>query len=190
MTLPRLFLLAPEIEARNLLGCVEAASAVADIASIVVPPGLLSQTVQPLQAQGIAVLTTGAAELAAKFQCDGLHMDAGLDNYRAARMILGEKSIVGAFCAASRHAAMEMAEAGADYVAFAQSGRTAGGEPIVGWWTQTFEIPCVALDPVTASDLDTLLPQNPDFIRPSDEMWSSPEAARRILSDITARLDR
>lgn len=187
---PRLFLLAPEIGASDLLHCVDAAATAADIASIVIPPRLLLQTVEPLQAKGIAVLTTGDPQLAAKHRCDGLHMDAGLDTYRAARTKLGARSIVGAFCAGSRHAAMEMAEAGADYIALAQSTRSAGGEPIVGWWSQTFEIPCVAFEPVPAADLDTLLPQNPDFIRPSDEMWTSPEAARRILSDITARLDR
>jgi hypothetical protein len=34
-----------------------------------------------------------------------------------------------------------------------------------------------------------LLPQKPDFIRPSDAMWESPDAARRIVSALTQRLE-
>jgi thiamine-phosphate pyrophosphorylase len=84
---------------------------------------------------------------------------------------------------------MEAAEAGADYVALSQSGASVGGVPVVAWWSSMMEIPCVAFEPVEPHDLDILLPQNPDFIRPSDAMWVDAEAARRIVTDLRQRLE-
>jgi thiamine-phosphate pyrophosphorylase len=135
-----------------------------------------------LQALGLAVLSTGGA----KSDCDGVHLGADAD-VAAARKTVGSNGIVGAFCAASRHAAMQAAEDGADYIAFSQNAY-APKEPIIGWWADLFEIACVAYDPSEPKDLDILLPQNPDFIRPSDAMWASPEDATRIIAELMQRI--
>ena len=100
---------------------------------------------------------------------------------------LARTLIVGAFCAASRHAAMQAAEDGADYIALSQNTYTPS-EPIIGWWADLFEIPCVAFDPVEVEKLDILLPQKPDFIRPSDAMWASSREAQRIVSELMQRM--
>ena len=76
---------------------------------------------------------------------------------------------------------------GADYIAFSQNAY-APKEPIIGWWADLFEIPCVAFDPVEPKDLDILLPQNPDFIRPSDAMWASSEEATRVVAALMQRI--
>ena len=68
--------------------------------------------------------------------------------------------------------------------------RKKAGEPIVGWWSDLVEIPRVAFDPTEPADLDILLPQNPDFIRPSDAMWESAEEAHRIITAIMERISR
>lgn len=138
---------------------------------------------------GVAIMTGGDPRNVSRNGCDGLHIEANLEAYEESRSSLGPDRIVGAYCGTSRHQAMEMAEAGADYVAISQSGFVPGGVPIISWWSEMFEVPCVAFDPVDAASLDTLLPQNPDFIRPSDAMWSSPEEARRIVASITARIN-
>ena len=91
---------------------------------------------------------------------------------------------IGVFAATSRHIAMEAAEAGADYVAFAQASQ-AHGEPLIGWWQDIFEVPAVAFDPVDADGLAALLPQKPDFIRPMDGMWTIPEEASRVIAALT-----
>ncbi|MBM3519753.1 MAG: thiamine phosphate synthase, partial [Alphaproteobacteria bacterium] len=106
------------------------------------------------------------------------------------RQALGRGLILGVAAHASRHFAMEAAETGADYVALSQSGPSLGGEPILGWWSALFEIPCVAFEPASAADLDILLPQNPDFIRPPDAMWESADEARRVVAAITERMPR
>jgi thiamine-phosphate pyrophosphorylase len=183
MASPRLFLVAPDTySAEHVLKCVTAACAAGDVASIAVPPSLLSPTTKTLQDFGLAVLSTGATGSG----CDGVHLAAEVD-VAAARAAVGKNGIVGVYCAASRHTAMEAAESGADYVALSQNAY-APKEPIVGWWVDVFEIPCVAFDPVEPKDLDILLPQNPDFIRPSDSMWDSPEAAARVVAALTQRM--
>ena len=182
--MPRLFLVAPVgLNADQILACVTAACAAGDAASIVVAPDLLQAITNKLQSLGLAVLANGATET----KCDGVHLNALEDDVKLARQTLGKESIVGAFCGASRHMAMQAAEDGADYIALSQNTFTSG-EPIIGWWADLFEIPCVAFDPVEIDKLDILLPQKPDFIRPPDSMWASPEEARRIVSGLMQRM--
>jgi thiamine-phosphate pyrophosphorylase len=184
MAMPRIFLVAPVgLSADHILACATAACAAGDAASIVVPFPALAAITTKLQSLGLAVLAAGATEL----KCDGVHLDALVDDVALARRALGKDIIIGAFCAASRHAAMQAAEDGADYIALSQNTYTPS-EPIIGWWTDLFEIPSVAFDPLEADKLDILLPQKPDFIRPSDAMWASPEEARRIVSELTQRM--
>ena len=185
MPVPRLFLVAPDaLSADQLLSCAEAACGAGDAASIVIPPGIGSATVARLQNLGLAVLSLDAANSA----CDGVHLDAANADVAKARARAGKGGIVGAYCAASRHTAMQAAEDGADYIALSQNAY-APKEPIIGWWADLFEIPCVAFDPVEPQDLDILLPQKPDFIRPGDAMWASPEEARRIVAELTRRMN-
>lgn len=182
--MPRLFLVAPvDLGADQILTCATAACAAGDVASIVVATGMLQAVTTKLQSLGLAILASGATEA----KCDGVHLNALEDDVKLARQALGADSIVGVFCGASRHVAMQAAEDGADYIALSQNTYTPG-EPIIGWWADVFEIPCVAFDPIEANGLDILLPQKPDFIRPSDAMWSSPEEASRIVSGIMQRM--
>jgi thiamine-phosphate pyrophosphorylase len=184
MAMPRFFLVAPVgLSADQILACATAACAAGDTASIVVAPSLLQAVTTKLQSLGLAVLANGNSDA----KCDGVHLNALEDDVKLARQALGKESIVGAFCGASRHATMQTAEDGADYIALSQNTYTPG-EPIIGWWSDLFEIPCVAFDPVEIEKLDILLPQKPDFIRPPDAMWASPEEARRIVSELMQRM--
>jgi thiamine-phosphate pyrophosphorylase len=187
MNAPRLFLVAPEAPARHLSACLEAACAAGDVASLLLPPSAARDVTPVAQALDVAVITAGEPGEALRHGCDGLQADAGTDDLAALRAALGKDRILGAFAASSRHLAMEAAEAGCDYVALAQNGASIGGEPIVKWCAEFLSVPVVAFQPVTPEGLDTLLPQNPDFIRPDDAMWESPEAARRIVSELMQR---
>lgn len=165
------------------MACTEAACAAGDAASILIAPSQAKALVAPLQRLGLAVLIAGDPQIALKTAADGVEI-ADLEAYRQARSLLGSDRIVGASCGASRHRAMELAEAGADYVAFSQAAHV----DLISWWAEIFEVPCIAADPIGPENLDILLPHNPDFIRPDDAMWSSPEAARDIVGRLTARL--
>jgi thiamine-phosphate pyrophosphorylase len=156
------------------------------VASLLIPASAGNELISLAQSKGVAVLSAGAPRQA----CDGVQVDVAEQPVAPLRKLLGKDAIVGAYCAASRHFAMEAAEAGADYVAFSQELPAVGGEPLVRWWADVMEIPCVAFDPVDVAGLDTLLPQKPDFIRPSDAMWEDAASARRIVSELMQRLNR
>ena len=77
----------------------------------------ISKSLLPLaQDKGVAVLLDDA-DLALKLRADGVHLlDPAL--YAKARRAIGNDGIVGVACPLERHTAMEVGEAGADYVEF------------------------------------------------------------------------
>jgi thiamine-phosphate pyrophosphorylase len=187
---PRLFLVAPDdVPVARLVDCLTAACQAGDVASILVPAAIAKDITGPAQALGLAVLVSGEARDALRHGADGVQIDATTESVAEARAAAGKDHFVGAFAGASRHFAMEAAEAGADYVALSQNGASVGGEPIVKWWSSVMEIPCVAFEPVEPDGLDILLPQKPDFIRPADAMWQDAETSARIVTAIRQRLE-
>ena len=134
----------------------------------------------------IAVLVENDTELALNLGADGLHLgDAEESNYGQARNRLGNAAILGVNCGNNRHAAMTLAEMGADYIAF-------GGPPLeserraelIAWWGEIFQVPCVALD---VEDADQAARLDADFIVPSAKLWLAEDPASK-LSQIAASI--
>jgi len=178
----RLHLVAPAAPAAEVVQCFEAACETGDIASLLAAPELIPGLLASARQHDVALLTT-EAEAARRLGCDGLEVTSRQD-YDLARTILGYNRIVGGRCGSSRHLAMELADAGADYIAFSQADDRPEAEPIIAWWSGLFEVPCIAADPVGPEQLAALLMQQPDFIRPPDAIWTSPEEARRIVTEL------
>jgi thiamine-phosphate pyrophosphorylase len=185
---PRLFLVAPpEKPGSEILACVSRAAKAGDCASILVSEGIGEESIKVLQALGLAVILRDCEPRAVhRLGADGMQLSRSAP-VKAIREILTAENI-GVFAATSRHIAMEAAEAGADYVAFAQKSHR-GEEPLIQWWQDIFEIPAVAFDPVQPADLAILLPQQPDFIRPSDAMWQSEESAEMVVKALTEAMN-
>jgi thiamine-phosphate pyrophosphorylase len=115
--------------------------------------------------------------------------------YGEARDILGGRFIVGADAGRSRHDAMTLGEAGADYVGFGipahvedrESARSRRLE-LVGWWSEIFEVPCVAFDVETAEEAARLAAAGADFVAlrapalPAAELARWGEDVMRALS--------
>jgi thiamine-phosphate pyrophosphorylase len=192
MSHPRLFLVVPEaLPGETLKACVEAAVKAGDCASILVPHSISAEGVAGLQSLNLAVMIKDCEPRQVhNLKADGIHISRAAP-VKTLRTTFKNESI-GVFAATSRHIAMEAAEAGADYIAFAQKSQSAeslaDSEPLLAWWHDIFEVPTVAFDPVTADDLATLLPQNPDFVRPSDDMWKDANSATSIIMDLTRKL--
>src|SRR5262249_24477156 len=81
--------------------------------------------IRAAQSHDVAALLSARATLAKALGADGVHLDLrsastgdAMRTYREARKVLAEDAIVGAFCPPERHLAMEVGEAGADYVGF------------------------------------------------------------------------
>lgn len=171
-----------------MVACARAACAAGDCASILVHDNIRQEEVAELQGLGLAVLVADVEpRIVSRLRADGLHISTTEFAIVDLRMSLPRDAMVGVDCGTSRHSAMEASEQGADYVAFHQRAQTVG-EPLIGWWNDIAEIPAVPLDAITIDDLAKLKPQKPDFLRPMDEMWQSPEEAARVIAALLAKL--
>ncbi len=179
----RMFLVAPDALAETqLIACATSACAAADCATILVPSAITQNAVAALQALNLAVILHDAEPRTVHLlKADGLLLSS-LNTFKDAREALAKEAL-GFLAGASRHAAMEAAELGADFIAFTPTKQFAG-IPIIGWWQDVTDVPAVAYDPCIDA---ALKPQKPDFIRPSDEMWVSAEAATRVLTALSAQ---
>jgi thiamine-phosphate pyrophosphorylase len=180
MAPPRLHLVVPEIASEHAISCFTAACAAGDVASALAPGDLVSALHPLCVKHSVALLSMDEKHAR---ECDGIEVATRAD-YDHARQLLGADRIIGALCGVSRHTAMDLAEAGADYIAFHQARLRPHDEPIIAWWTSLFEVPCIAVDPVAPEQVAALLTQQPDFIRPPDSIWTSPEESRRIITDL------
>lgn len=165
-----------------------------------------SALVRMAQRKNVAALIVDDWRAARAAGADGVHITvrADLDDaYRAARAGLDPGSIVGADAGKSRHDAMMLGEAGADYVAFGRASPMppapeTGNEgetnedtqaDLVGWWSEIFVVPVVAFGIETAEDAAVIARAQPDFIAvrlPRDDADTTPvsEWASNILAAI------
>src|SRR5579871_4803600 len=65
-------------------------------------------------ARNVPLILNDRPDLAARFDCDGVHIGQQDGTYANARKAVGPNRIVGVTCHDSRHLAIEAAEAGAD----------------------------------------------------------------------------
>ena len=171
----------------DFLPKLESVLKVADVACLLIAAPAdardddLAAIAQPLiraaQARDVAALLFGRAALAKTLGADGIHLDLrafatgdAMRVYREARKTLAEDAIVGAACPPERHLAMEIAEAGADYVGFDLEAPDAA--ETIAWWGEVMTVPCIAfgrLDPATATSLAR---DRADFIAPEPEVWN------------------
>lgn len=130
--------------------------------------------VESTQRKDIAVLIADDVEIASAVGADGVHLSwrPEIDGaYEAARRTLGPNAIVGADADASRHDAMSLGDAGADYVAFGRSpeigddsGAAEAQRDLVTWWSEVFVVPVVAFDVRTPEETADLARRGADFV--------------------------
>ena len=142
----------------------------------------------PLQeicaAHEVGFVVNDSVPLAKRLKADGVHLGQGDGDLKEAREALGRDVQIGITCHASRHLAMEAGEGGADYVAFGAffDSETKQSEhrpepEILKWWSQLFEIPCVAIGGITPANCMPLVRAGADFLAVSGAIWSGDEVA-------------
>lgn len=187
-----------------------AATGAAEIATVLIrgiegralEPAMAKPLVEQARRAGIATLVAhdGALDGALARACgaDGVHLGTtkdALGAYRDARGALGESAIVGVDPGLSRHDAMTVAEAGADYVAFgapahlkdADKGRARRNE-LIAWWGEIFQLPCVAFDVATAAEAEALARDGADFVAIALAAGLSPADAGILTGAIAAAI--
>jgi thiamine-phosphate pyrophosphorylase len=143
-------------------------------------------------AHDVAFILNDRPDLAHNLGCDGVHVGHEDMPYAEARRIVGNDATVGVTCRDSRHLAMELAEAGADYVAFgaffpsSTKDATAQVEPeILEIWSETTTVPCVAIGGITVENCAPLVRAGADFLAVSAGVWNfaqGPAAAVRAFN--------
>ncbi|MGP1274037.1 MAG: thiamine phosphate synthase [Caulobacterales bacterium] len=157
-------------------------------------PGLLPPLVKAAKRHGVTVLMNDRPDMAVRYAMDGVHVGQEDAPYAQARAQVGKTGIVGVTCHDSRHLAMTAAEKGADYVAFGSMYPTATKSPkasasvdIIEWWSEVFEVPCVAIGGITPDNARPVIEAGADFIAVSGGVWNYPEgpvAAVQALSQV------
>jgi thiamine-phosphate pyrophosphorylase len=149
-------------------------------------------------AHDVAFILNDRPDLARALNCDGVHVGPEDASYDEARAIVGPDMAVGVTCKNSRHLAMDVAEAGADYVAFGAffpSGTKDDTTPaeleILEIWSETTNVPCVAIGGITVANCEPVVRTGADFIAVCGGVWNHPQGpaqAVREFNEIFQRL--
>ncbi len=180
------------------------------VTSVLIAPSpngtLTEQIVRPLisvcQDDDVVVLIADDASLAKKTGADGIHVSWHKDvvaAYQAARVTLGSEAVIGGDAGRSRHTAMELGEADADYVAFGIPAHVKDRETaqarqheLIAWWAEVFEPACVAFHTNT-SDLATigkLVEDGADFVAVTIKPGQPADDVRTFIEDVLQTLER
>lgn len=147
-----------------------------------------AQLAAPLQeicaAHEVAFIVNDSVALAKRLKADGVHLGQSDGDVRETRDELGAEAQIGVTCHDSRHLAMEAGEAGADYVAFgaffvSETKKTehSANLGILEFWSELFEIPCVAIGGITPENCEPLIDAGADFLAVSGSVWMGDETA-------------
>lgn len=123
----------------------------------------------PAQGNDVALLVEDSALVASRGGADGVHVCGGVEAVAAARASLKTERIIGAGHLRARHDAMEIGEAGVDYVMFGEPRPDGSVPPLAAvveraaWWAEIFETPCVAYAP-DADAVPALVETGAEFI--------------------------
>lgn len=164
----------------TLCAVLAAALDAAPVASLLIRPSTATDTdtlkalITLAQNRGVAALLPADVADAAKLGADGVHVSWAPDvvqQFKTIRGKVGSGMIVGADAGRTRHDAMELGEGGADYVAFGvpahveDRARAAERQlALVSWWSEVFEIPCVALNVSDVEHARRLAEAGADFV--------------------------
>jgi len=150
------------------------------------------------QRKDIAVMLADDAQLVRTTRADGVHLTWSKDiGQRAAeaREILGHRYMLGVDVGRSRHDAMVIGEAGADYIAFGIPSHVEDRETaserraeLCQWWSDIFEVPCVAFDVSSADEAEMLASLGTDFVAVTIPPATAGDDIRRFVEDVDRRL--
>jgi thiamine-phosphate pyrophosphorylase len=139
------------------------------------------------QAKGIAVLVEASPHIAIRGGADGVHITKGLESIKDTVKTMKPARMVGVGGLKGRDDAMIAGEMGVDYVMFGEAykdGEFPKLEQVIersAWWSELFEIPCIAFAPT----LESILPlarTGAEFIGLCDAIWLHEEGIDQALT--------
>ncbi|MDQ7018364.1 MAG: thiamine phosphate synthase [Robiginitomaculum sp.] len=156
------------------------------------------QTLAPIaHGADVAVLINDRVDLARELGADGVHLGQDDMPLREARKILGPQAMIGATAHNSRHLAMLAGESGADYVAFGaffesatKTPKTQATTDLLSWWSELFEIPCVAIGGITVDNCAPLVQAGADFLAVCGGVWNAPDGPDEAVRAFNAAIQK
>jgi len=202
MTAPQLYLATPRLsgagEIAQLATAVAATIATGCVACLLLraEPGLadaaIKSAVERLRAaaqdRDIAILLEDRVDLVQSARADGVHLSLAVA-YDEARRRLGPDLIVGVACA-TRDEAIDVAEHGADYVAFGDFDDPAPRPAtldLTEWWSEIMTVPCVATGCAAAGDAARLAAAGADFVGLGAAAWNDLATTLREIAQALGR---
>lgn len=139
-----------------------------------------------LAERDFALIVKDQPELVATIGADGIHL-SDVSQVKKLRGKFSDLSI-GVACPLERHAAMDAAELGADYIAFDAAAPDADFDlilPLIQWWSEMMTVPSVvAVDtPETARALAAI---GADFIAVTPAIWHDPNPLESLRDFVAA----
>jgi thiamine-phosphate pyrophosphorylase len=199
---PRLYLMTPQVaDPTTLRDALAAAVKSADVAAVLLRLAAADERTlinhvkalaPSIQDHGAALLLDDLPDIAAHSGADGAHL-TGITAFEAALATLKPARIAGCGGLQTRHDAMVVAEAGADYVMFGEPDQQQHRPSLdavierVTWWAELFEIPCVGF----AGGIEEVAPlaqAGAEFIALGDWMFTYPQGASVAVAEAARRL--
>ena len=199
---PRLYLMTPQVaDPATVRDALVAALKSADVAAVLLRLAAADErtlinrakVLTPLvQDRGTALLLDGLPDIVAHAGADGAHL-TGTEAFEAALTPLKPARIAGCGGLQTRHDAMVVAEAGADYVMFGEPDQRQHRPSLeavverVAWWAELFEIPCVGFAG-GIEDVAPLVEAGAEFVALGDWTFAYPEGVAVAVAEAARRL--
>jgi len=199
---PRLYLMTPQVaDPTTIRNTLAAAVKSADVAAVLLRLAAADERTlinrakalaPSVQDQGAALLLDGLPDIVAHVGADGAHL-TGAEAFETALTALKPVRIAGCGGLQTRHDAMVVAEAGADYVMFGEPDQREHRPSLdsvverVTWWAELFEIPCVGF----AGSIEEIAPlaeAGAEFIALGDWIFAYPQGATAAVAEAARRL--
>ncbi len=194
MVRTRLCLVTPTAPLPDFPAALDAALAGDDVGSLIIPPldgagqGAFADRLRPIaHRHGVAAIVAGDSDIASRL--DGVHVETGLADLRAALARHRPDRIVGAGGVRSRHDAMSFGEAGADYLFFGRlDGDTAPGIheksfDLAAWWAELFEIPAIVMGGLDLASVAEAAGAGIEFVALRRAVWEHPAGPAAAVAD-------
>ncbi|MCB1486189.1 MAG: thiamine phosphate synthase [Bauldia sp.] len=198
----RLCLVTPaDIDADAFRPLLDAALGAGDVASLIVTGGPhdLQATAEALvpvaQTHNVAALVLNDTRVAGRSRADGVHVDTGPTDIKAAIEAFRPDKIVGAGGIRSRHEAMTIGEADPDYLFFGRldGDNNAGIFPkaldLAAWWSSMFVVPAMVMGGSSLDSVAEAAAAGIEFVALRNAIWEHPSGPALAVREANRLLD-
>ena len=185
---PQLFLVTPVLWTEAFASTLADALSGGPVGAVLIAGGATeperevaaARLVPIIQAAGVAALVADHTRVAGRSRADGIQIESGLGDLRAAVSTFRPGKILGAGGIGTRHTAMEAGEAEPDYLFFGKPHGDTHPEPhpkaldLAQWWSELTQIPAVVMAGSALGSLGQARETGAAFVALHRAVWEHP----------------